>query len=326
MEKQKIFFEIAKNKLSPNLRLVDVICDTLNVSSDSAYRRLRGEKELTLSELVILCSHFDISMDSILNYESTNAIFRYASLDLSNIEVYYSYMDDLANLYEGLLHVKDKSILATAQDILIFHFLPYIEITFFKLYSWSHNISKDHKTYEEFIQILDKDRLEKTYSRIINAYKQIPSTEIWSINTIEPILSSIDYYYDMDCFESNKHPQIICYQLLQLIEDINKCAENEYKEFNGKRVPFRMYLSPINMENNFLITDRDGIKTTSVKLYTINGIFTSNSLFCEETEKWIKNLISKSSNFSGASARERFKFFQLLKNKINYLIEKLDKN
>ena len=324
MERQKYFFEIIKNKLAKNIRLADTICDILNISSDSAYRRLRGEKELSLSELSTLCSHFDISMDSILNYNSDYSMFKYSPLDISNIDAYYNYMEHITALYEGLVSAEEKSISATAQDILMFHFLPYTDLTFFKLYAWYQSSSVKYMAYNDFIKKLDRERLEGLYKRISNAYKQVPSLEIWSVNTIDAIISAIDYYYDMKCFEDNKFPNKICAQLLQLIDDVNKQAEDGHKEYKGRKALFSMYLSPISLENNFIITNRDGNKAVSLKLYTINGIFSSNAVFCSETEKWVKNLISMSSNISGASARERFLFFQNMKNKVNNLMGKFN--
>ena len=55
---QKRLFEIVKSKISVQLRLVDVIEDLLGVGSDSAYRRIRGETELTFSEIQKICAQF----------------------------------------------------------------------------------------------------------------------------------------------------------------------------------------------------------------------------------------------------------------------------
>lgn len=76
--------------------------------------------------------------------------------------------------------------------------------------------------------------------------------------------------------------------------------------------------------NDFMITKRDGINVTSIKFYTINGIFTSNEYFCSEVEKWMKDTMTKSLFLSGASAGERFRFFQEIKNRINNLLEKFE--
>ena len=99
----------------------------------------------------------------------------------------------------------------------------------------------------------------------------------------------------------------------------------EKKEHTGKPVFFRMYLSPVDIMNDFMITKHNGINVTSIKLYTINGIFTSNEYFCSEVEKWMKDTITKSVYLSGDSARERFKFFQEIKNKISNLLERFEK-
>lgn len=46
-ELQTAFLKQIKNQLPPHLSLVDAIAEQLNISNDSAYRRIRGEKHLT---------------------------------------------------------------------------------------------------------------------------------------------------------------------------------------------------------------------------------------------------------------------------------------
>jgi hypothetical protein len=322
MELQKVFFEHIKSRLNPNLRLADVVGDVLNVGADSAYRRIRSEKELTLSELKKLCQHFNISMDAILNYQTHNILFKYSPLNLNDMNNYYTYMKDLSELIENIAKSKEKEILFMALDIPVSHFSSYLELTLFKIYTWFHSVNNLQITYNQFVDSLDIDRLLVYYNKITDAYKQIPSTEIWTNNTINPILHLLDYYSDMKCFENKETPLILCNQLLQLIESIEINTEKESKEYQGKTVPFRLYLSPVDMMNDFMITKRDGVNVTSIKLYTINGIFTSNEYFCNEVEKWMEDTMSKSLFLSGASARERFRFFNQLKNKVNNLSEK----
>lgn len=59
----------------------------------------------------------------------------------------------------------------------------------------------------------------------------------------------------------------------------------------------------------------------TVRLVWYAPFYPSDPSFCEETERWINNLMAKSVLLSGASARERFKFFQEKKNRINNLME-----
>ncbi len=59
---QQLFGEI-KRKIGENGSAADEIAGLLGISSDSAYRRMRGEKNISLDELYTLCSHYKISLD-----------------------------------------------------------------------------------------------------------------------------------------------------------------------------------------------------------------------------------------------------------------------
>jgi hypothetical protein len=64
---QQDFFQHIKSKLPPHLSFVEEIAELLSISTDSAYRRIRGEKPISLEEVQRLCSHFRISLDHVLN-------------------------------------------------------------------------------------------------------------------------------------------------------------------------------------------------------------------------------------------------------------------
>jgi len=78
------------------------------------------------------------------------------------------------------------------------------------------------------------------------------------------------------------------------------------------------------MQNDFIIAKAFQNSTTSLKLYTINAVFTTDKAFNEETEKWIDNIKAKSSMLSGTSERERFQFFNQLKIKVQNLIQQFE--
>ena len=73
-ENQIVLFDLIQNKLPANLTLVDVISDVLDISTDAAYRRIRGDKLVDIEELIKLCHHFKISLDSITGVTEENQI------------------------------------------------------------------------------------------------------------------------------------------------------------------------------------------------------------------------------------------------------------
>ena len=73
---QVLLFQHIKASLPSHVSMVDKIADVLHISNDSAYRRIRGEKEISLTELKSLSEHFKISIDQVLNLKNEMVVFR----------------------------------------------------------------------------------------------------------------------------------------------------------------------------------------------------------------------------------------------------------
>jgi hypothetical protein len=78
---------------------VDEIAGLLNISNDSAYRRIRGEKGIGFDEIRTLCSHFKVSLDQLFHLNSESIIFTGRSTDI----VHYSLDQYLENNILGQL-------------------------------------------------------------------------------------------------------------------------------------------------------------------------------------------------------------------------------
>src|SRR5688572_33413191 len=74
-QSQQAFFTHIKSKLPPHLTLVDEVAELLDISNDSAYRRIRGEKPIGLDEIQKLCSHYKVSLDQLLHLNSDTVLF-----------------------------------------------------------------------------------------------------------------------------------------------------------------------------------------------------------------------------------------------------------
>jgi plasmid maintenance system antidote protein VapI len=72
---QQAFFQHVKGKIPPHISMVDEIAELLNISNDSAYRRIRADKPISFEELQKLCVHYKVSLDQFLNLQSDAFIF-----------------------------------------------------------------------------------------------------------------------------------------------------------------------------------------------------------------------------------------------------------
>ena len=61
--------------MTSHISLVDTVAELLNISYDSVYRRIRGEKPISLNELKILCEHFHLSLDQVLQFKTDTVVF-----------------------------------------------------------------------------------------------------------------------------------------------------------------------------------------------------------------------------------------------------------
>src|SRR6476620_600357 len=72
---QVLLFQYLKSILPSHLLMADEVADLLDISPDSAYRRIRGEKPITLEELEKVCVRYNISMDQFLHLKSNSFLF-----------------------------------------------------------------------------------------------------------------------------------------------------------------------------------------------------------------------------------------------------------
>jgi transcriptional regulator with XRE-family HTH domain len=193
-----------KENLPPNISLVDELADLLNISKDSAYRRLRGEKNLDIQEIQILANHYNLSLDSILN-TSNNALTFNTLIINSNGFTFSDWLNHILSLL-GMVSQMGGVLSYFARDLPIFHHFLFPELAAFKVFFW-------YKTYlndEEIDQMnLDFDNLPDKVAELIpvterirEAYAKTSSDEIWTRETINILLNQILYYYETGIFKT----------------------------------------------------------------------------------------------------------------------------
>ena len=173
-------------------------------------------------------------------------------------------------------------------------------------------------SYDVFIQGFNTDEFVKYYNKIVLSYRMIPSTEIWMSNTIDSFLKLLNYHREMNHFEDDTVPTILCEQLLNMLDDLQNLTEKGVK--NSTDIPYNFYISEIDIGNTFILFKTQEITSCLVRLFTINGINISDEIFCRETENWLNILRQHATLISKASAKVRNIFFTDQKQKIKQLM------
>ncbi|MDR1523902.1 MAG: hypothetical protein LBS79_01415, partial [Tannerella sp.] len=190
MDTQKHLFDIIRSQIPDQYRIADVIAELLGIGSDSAYRRIRGEKDLSFSELEKLCRHFRLSVDEVLNASTRQGVlFQHTSVNMADPASYISYIERLSATLSVLRNTDDCEMFFTAQDIPFYHFLKHTELLFFKLYVWHDVVNSERISFRRFCDDrLDQKNILPIYEQMYQSYMQIPSREIWTNQTVDTIL------------------------------------------------------------------------------------------------------------------------------------------
>ena len=326
MEEQKRLFELVKLRISKWHRLSDVIEELLGLSSDSVYRRIRGETELSFSELKKICDKFNISMDEVFENNHRQGVkFQYIPINSLDQESYINHMQQMLYILNALKPYPDKEIIYTARSIPFYHLVMCNELAYLNLYTWNNALNRTKMSYDVFCNNLDKERILSVYNQIKDAFMSIPSKEIWTVQTIGVTLRLLEYYFMTGVFVKKDTVLFLLNQLSELMDTVYQYAENGYKGYEQK-IPFSMYNCSVDLDNNSMMAKKGNQLSLNIRLYMFHFIETNNEILCNATLKWNNYLIYKSSLISGeTSAKQRHRFFESAKNKIEELVNKIKK-
>ena len=324
---QTRFLNKVRNLIPPTHSMVDILSDLLEISSDSTYRRLRGETSLTIDEIEKICKHFRISFEVDEGIDSGTVTFKYGLL--KNIDDFRMYLTSIRDDLRKIKSVESKKIFYAAVDIPVFYNFHYWELGLFKVYYWMKSVIHDHAFENVKFQFHhDFDELLQVGKEIYELYAKIPSIEIWNDGTISSLIKQIEYVWDSGFFERKEDALIICEQFQDLLNLIQKQAEHKTKHFVNQEPilnegEYSLYTSETEIGNNCILVTLGESKTVYLTHNTFNKIITINPKFCKETEDWLENMAKKSVLISGVSEKQRYQFFRNAQLMVKNLQEKI---
>lgn len=322
-ELQKLLFQQIKSRVPANLSFAEEIADVLNISTDSAYRRIRGEKTVSFEELQKLCLKFHLSLDQMLHSNSNATLFYGTFVDSVDFD-FDKYLKDWAANLEKINSAGTKMLYYDAKDVPLFHHYQFDLLSKFKFFFWMRTIL----SYKEFLKmqfedIGPTDELHKTGLRIIEIYNQIPSAEIWTFETINSTLRQIEYYKESGIFRKKENVHMLYDQVEALVDHIKDQASNGEKYMIGQKPKglnnYQLFFNEVSTGHNTVLTETDGMQTVFLNHGVMNYMITRDRKFCEFTRQSLENTMRKSSLISTVSEKERNRFFMVLQKKITDL-------
>ncbi len=325
------FFSELKNKIQPNLSLVDIVSDELGISTDSAYRRIRGETSLTIEELRQLSNKYEISLDAVFTSTSNSVLFSYRAINPEKFN-YKNYFTSIIDNMQALGAFNLKEIIYSAKDLPIFYHFILPQVAAFKLFFWMRNIYNfpnfENKVFnpEEIPQ-----ELIEVAKKVWESYVHIPSIEIWSEETYKVTLRQIEYYYSSGRFRNKKDALDLLEDYRKLFEHVQRQAEHGCKSLFGKDPRgddqnYKLYFNEVIISDNTVFFKMGDFNMVHLGHNVMNIISTTDPSFCRDTNMIQKNMMKNSTLISVVGEKERSRLFNQIYKSIDHYMERIERS
>ena len=318
-----------RDQLPDHVSMVDEIADLLEISNDSAYRRIRGEKALSLHELQKLAAKFQISLDDLIGNPRNSVTFRTNFLEETNF-TFVDWMQDVLDFATETSKVADAEVIFILNELNIYHMVEVPEVCAFKLFFWrkSNLDFPGHRDLKFSVDRMDDDALRLT-EEISRHYAKIRTIEFTTEESLNSILKQIVFYSEAGYFDSQEDALVLCNKLHELVDHQKRQAELGFKfpinsdQAFGEEGNFQLFHNDIILADNTILVKAGDIRATYLTNNAINLIVSYDREYFEYNYAWGRNLLSKSVPISGTAEKERNRFFRTLHKKIDSVKERL---
>jgi hypothetical protein len=271
-----------------NVKTVEYLVGKLDVSKESAYRRMRGDIPFTFNEIAILAHDLNFSTDEVLGSNGGERIF--FDLQGNNLfnpeESFYAVFKEYYKFTEKIIKSNEKEMII-ATNRLNLCFLTRHE-TLFKLfyYKWihhSHNVSinSPFSKVEVPAEII---ALKEKFRTLIQ--KMDNTTFIIDRNIFLSFVREVQYYYsrklisDQDIIHIKKELTILVNQMEHLMQ--KGCSEYG--------ASYNFYLSLLDIEANTSWASYDNKVGSFFWIYAVNPAVICNEKINTMHKKWLETL------------------------------------
>ncbi len=317
-------------ELSPKRTpLVNDLMSILDLSKSGAYKKLNGDSNLGLDDIIKLSRHYGFSIDQFIA-ERHNAIPFFVAAIRSQPKSYDEYLRNIYLHLDFIRGCKNVNMVYVTMEVPIFYYLQFPLLCYFKLFVWNHTTwhipNRAHRfSLEEFT---NDQLLNDLMKSMLREYYSYDGTELWNIRFLDITLDQIKYYAHSGIFEKKEDIESIFKEVEKLSRHLKKMAEVGYK-FNMEKPDkplgsLTVHMNELMASTNTIYVTADNYKYVFTTIDPPNFIRCDDDRFADYTENWINTSKKHSLLISGAGERERERTFRLITKKLERAKQELE--
>lgn len=299
-----------------HIKPVDFLSDILDISKESAYRRIKGKMPFHFEELICLSEVLGFSLDELVALKKDN---NKTSIDLKiNNDTEQAFLDKIRrHKIDVDNRLQDKSSIA----MIALNYLPaefcvhhenLFKLSYYLWYHWENKGVPKSKLSE--IKISHELEELRKYTDL-NAKRLGNNILIFDPNVFLTPISLILYLYELKLI-NNEEKKLIKKDLQDLIDTIEKMIRTDLSYTETKNY---LYLSEFNIDVNSSYYTWNDNACSSFLLYFFYRIIIYKPQVCEAHKDWLLSLKKYSTLITGSNEIEQAKYLNKQKKYIDLL-------
>ena len=322
---QQQIFSTIREKLPTHLSLADELQELLGLSADSIYRRIRGEKPISLPELKTICEHFHLSLDEMLNLTNDSVLFHAPGLTRKSPD-FKEYLLAMREQFRYFNSFPEKKMHYLCKDLPFWYFYLFPEVAAFKTFLWMKTIH-NYPSMKNQVFAMDEFASEEYFKigqEIIQLYNLMPSEELWNNESINSTLNQISYYREAGIFATKEDEKKVIDSFSDMMGHLeDQCAAGRKFMPGDSELTYRssiqFYVNELILGNNTILLNLGGKRLSLITHSVLSYLMTTDERFAELAFSSYNSLVGRSALISVSGEKERHRFFNNIQAKIKQL-------
>jgi hypothetical protein len=273
-----------------NIKPIDYLMDILDISRESAYRRMRSEIAFTFEEVAKLSVNLNFPVDNIIGINNSKERVCFDIRENTSIDAKRSFLamiEDYYDLVEGMSNSNQVEFMTSVNRIPLFLLINYEMLFKLFYYKWVHHSYKVPVNYT-FSEITISSDIMQVREKFMTQSQSIfdRGTFICNRNIFIAIVREIQYYHDRNLI-SDEEVLLIKKELLELIFNMELIMQKGTNEFGHT---YNFYLSLLDVEMNTAYISYDDTIASQYWIYSVSSIIIKNHEICTMHKKWLESL------------------------------------
>ena len=314
MDYQKTFIDIIARYVPEDEKLVDFISRLINLGKEASYRRIRGEVEFTLSEVVTISKALNINLTSLIIREGGEKVTFNLRLpeDANPANSNIKKIESDLNVLEGIDKKSDSTLYSVCRSIPDIFYYEHPYLTKLKLLKTQFNIGAVQPLPLSHIEIPNK--LLKIQEEYWNELKYFNLTYILAPNLLTSIISDIQFFNNLNLI-SEQEKQHLKKELISILNIIDETARTGL--FRQKEIS--LYVSHVILDLSHSLIVSKALDASVIDLHYPNSLLSFDREMCQSHLRRIQVIRKCSSSITMSGEPTKISFLSDQKDMIGLL-------